>query len=184
MSKFVTVAAVILALLLSVAHAQNKAFDYADLEQFVALNEGFEILNTALLNIGATDQFKRNRAYTLFAPSNAAFEVFSEEELNALLDDRGRLQALINNHIVSNKVLKKAIVDEAKKRKNNGKVQVRTVGGQTLEVVVTDDERLIVNGVEVNYSDIEARNHVVYVVDQLLVGASGSTLSPLPQTNR
>lgn len=184
MRTFVTASALVTLLLFSVALGQNKGFSYNDLEHFAELNEGFEVLNTALHNIGAADQFKRNRGYTLFAPSNAAFEAFSDAELKALLEDRERLEALIKNHIVSNKILKKAIMNEAKKKKNNGKVQVRTVGGATLEVVVTDDDRLVINGVEVSFVDIDAKNHAVFVVDQLLTGSPRSSLSPLPSTSR
>lgn len=57
-------------------------------------------LVTAVSEAGLVDTLNSADALTVFAPINPAFEAFSEEELNALLEDTDTLTSVLTLHVV------------------------------------------------------------------------------------
>ena len=97
MQRFVSRCASILAVLLLLAiPTQAQEYDaedddtgelteYATNSAIVAEDESFETLATALEAAGLVDTFDQEGPYTVFAPTNEAFEALPEGQLEELL---------------------------------------------------------------------------------------------------
>lgn len=131
-------------------------------------------LANAVKAAGLTETLAGAQPYTLFAPTEAAFEKLPPGAANDLLapEAKGRLVALLTGHIVPGVVtaddLGRAI------ERGKGKAQLATVGGANLgfakdgdSIVVTDASggRALVTGAE-----RLASNGVVHSVDGVLKG--------------
>lgn len=162
-------------------HAQERGYTYVSIVDFAEITEGFSILNTAFRGAGLSSRLEAGGPFTLFAPSDAAFETLGENELATLMDNPGRLTAFLNDYIVPSKLLKQELLAEVQR---NGAARVRTVGGSLLEFTVVDDEQIMVNGnTAISFSDIGAEHGTVFVIDTLIdVDGRRPGLAPLPAT--
>jgi uncharacterized surface protein with fasciclin (FAS1) repeats len=111
--------------------------------------------------------------FTLFAPTNAAFDNLPKGTVETLLqpENKEQLQTILKYHVVSGKF---NAVDVAKLiKEGNGKAQIKTVSGGTLTawtkgngVYITDE-----NGAsaKVTIADVNQSNGVIHVVDAVLL---------------
>lgn len=146
----------------------------ASLLQAVGGSADHKTLANAVQAAGLTETLSGAQPYTLFAPTEAAFQKLPAGAANGLLapEGKGRLVALLSGHIVPGVVtatdLGKAI------ERGKGKAQLATVGGTNLtfgrdgdSIVVTDAAggRARVTGAEQL-----ASNGVLHSVDSVLAG--------------
>ena len=111
--------------------------------------------------------------YTVFVPSNAAFEKLPAGAMDTMMkpESRAQLTKLLSNHILSGAILASDIgkaIDNGK-----GKTQLMTLGGDTLtatkdgdKIVLTDEAggKAVVSG-----ADGKASNGVLHHVDGVLM---------------
>ena len=97
--------------------------------------------------------------YTVFAPTNAAFESLGET-LDTLLEpeNQGDLANILTYHVVAGEAASSDLSDGQ---------MIETVQGDSLEVTITDGN-VMINGATVVMPDVEASNGVVHVIDQVL----------------
>ncbi len=104
--------------------------------------------------------------FTVFAPSDAAFEKLPEGTVATLLkpENKDQLAAILKLHVVSGKVSSKQVVtiDEAK-----------SVGGEALKINA-DDNGVTVGGAKVVSADIESSNGIIHVIDTVILPQSKS----------
>ena len=147
----------ILSLLLAVpARAASVADTLSSLESvtiFTKLAEECGLLET--LNEGGT--------YTVFAPTDAAFEKLPPGTLTTLRlpENRDRLRATLEYHVVPGKLGFADLQDE--------KVGETTLQGGVLYVEVSSNLLIRVNEVPVVQADIDSGNGLVHLVDEVLV---------------
>ena len=102
---------------------------------------------------------------TLFAPTDAAFDLLPEGTVTDLLDDIPQLTDILSHHVVGEAVLSAALSDN---------LVVQTLNGDLL-VSITDDGFFIESGngtiAQITNDDIPADNGVVHVIDAVLVPA-------------
>lgn len=127
----------------------------------------FKTLATAITAAGLVDTLKGTGPFTVFAPTDAAFEKLPAGTLETLLKDpTGPLADILKYHVVAGKVLAADVV------KMNGQ-KVKTVQGAELTVEVTGDKVALVdaagNRVNVTKTDITASNGVIHVIDAVLM---------------
>jgi uncharacterized surface protein with fasciclin (FAS1) repeats len=96
--------------------------------------------------------------FTLFAPTNEAFEKIPEETLEEVLEDKEKLKKILTYHVLSTKVMAKDIA---------GKKDVATVQGDKLTVDILNGTR--VNDAKITKADIECDNGVIHVIDTVLM---------------
>ncbi len=103
--------------------------------------------------------------YTVFAPTNAAFDALGEETLNTLLEpaNKAELAEILTYHVVPGELTASEL--------SNGQM-LKTVQGDNLDVKI-DGEEVTVNGAEVVTPDVEASNGVVHVIDEVLTPPEG-----------
>jgi uncharacterized surface protein with fasciclin (FAS1) repeats len=111
--------------------------------------------------------------FTVFAPTNAAFDKLPKGTVESLLEPANlkTLQGILTYHVVAGKIDSKAVVAAIKAGK--GKAVLTTVQGGTLtasmkgkNVIVTDDKGGVAT---VTAVDLNASNGVIHVVDSVLM---------------
>lgn len=123
-------------------------------------NEDLSTLVTAVEEAGLVETLSGEGPYTVFAPTNEAFEALPEGTLDDLLaDPEGALTDVLTYHVVEGEVFSSDLTTGP----------VATVNGAELDVVVEDDGTVTVNGIDVVMADIEASNGVVHVIGGVLV---------------
>lgn len=107
-------------------------------------------------------------SFTVFAPSNAAFEALGQETLDAVQADRGLFRDILRNHLAYRSLSSSDLAEAG---------EVRTLARFDLEIA--EDEAsptgLSIDGKAIAAADIAASNGVVHVVSEVL-------LPPTPQS--
>ncbi|HEX6228964.1 MAG TPA: fasciclin domain-containing protein, partial [Solirubrobacterales bacterium] len=103
--------------------------------------------------------------YTVFAPTNAAFEALGQRTLNTLLKpaNKEELAEILTYHVVPGELTASELSDGQ---------MLKTVQGGSLMVKVADGN-VTVNGATVAMPDVEASNGVVHVIDEVLTPPQG-----------
>ncbi len=131
------------------------------------------ILVKAVHVAGLEEQLKSEGPFTVFAPTNDAFEVQPEALINQLLTSKEieNLQAVLSYHVLpksyTTKELKKLV------RKNNGAAKLVTVNGDQLLFNI-DKRKLIITDFHGNKSaitipDVAQSNGFIHVVNGLMI---------------
>ncbi|MGE0066482.1 MAG: fasciclin domain-containing protein [Solirubrobacterales bacterium] len=102
--------------------------------------------------------------YTVFAPTNAAFEALGGT-LETLLKpaNKAELAEILTYHVVPGELSSSELSDGQ---------MLETVQGDSLEVKISDGE-VTVNGAAVVTPDVEASNGIVHVIDEVLLPPEG-----------
>lgn len=103
-------------------------------------------------------------AYTLFAPSDAAFASLPDGERTALFNDPDRLSSLLRSHALPTRMLSVDIIDG---------LSIETLGGTEL-ALQSDGSTVRITGpsgtpVTVTTPDLDTSNGVVHIIDAVLL---------------
>ena len=115
----------------------------------------------AVESAGLADILKKAGPFTVFAPSDQAFESLPYGTLERLLkpEHRAELIHVLKNHIVSGELFSDGIGGKKFSRKSLAGVQL-TIDAQA---------NIKVNKAHINTADIGALNGVIHVIDAVLV---------------
>jgi uncharacterized surface protein with fasciclin (FAS1) repeats len=139
---------------LAVAALGVNAKDIVD----TALAAGnFKTLSAALKAADLVPTLKGKGPFTVFAPTDAAFAKIPKSDLDALLKDKAKLQAVLTYHVVSGKVISTDLKPGNVKTVQGSNVMVSTVGGA------------MVNDAKVVAADVAADNGVIHAIDTVLM---------------
>ncbi|MFY8351293.1 fasciclin domain-containing protein [Pseudoalteromonas sp. SSM20] len=129
----------------------------------VAVNDGnFTTLVAALEATGLDETLANTDGnFTVFAPTDAAFELLPEGALEALLADTDTLTDILTYHVIGNKVDASAAISSAGSK-------VEMVNGDYVGLSLSGDS-LLVNTVTVTATDIMADNGIIHVIDAVLM---------------
>lgn len=124
--------------------------------------ENFTTLVKAVGAADLVDTLSGPGAFTVFAPTDAAFAKVPSGVLDSVLKDKAQLTRLLTYHVVSGKYM----ASDVKKLKT-----ITTVQGQPLKIEL---HRLFHRGVKVDdaqiiHPDIECTNGVIHVIDSVLM---------------
>ncbi|UCC87187.1 MAG: fasciclin domain-containing protein [Anaerolineales bacterium] len=122
-------------------------------------DDRFESFVAALAAADLVDTLQGEGPFTVFAPTDEAFEALPEGTLDALLEDKVALTDLLLYHVIPGKVLAAdgVILDEA-----------GTLQGERVAVTVEGD-KVKVNESQIIIPDIEGSNGVIHGVDAVLI---------------
>jgi uncharacterized surface protein with fasciclin (FAS1) repeats len=123
-------------------------------------DDDFSTLVEAIEAAGLEEVLASDGPFTVFAPTNEAFEALPDGALDALLlpENQDVLVQVLTYHVVPAEVLSDDL--------ESG--DVPTVEGSTVMIEVTDDG-VMVNEAMVTEADIEASNGVLHAIDQVLL---------------
>lgn len=144
-----------LALTASTAFAGGHTKDIVD----TAVDAGtFTKLVAAVTAAGLIDTLKSEGPFTVFAPTDEAFNALPEGTVDGLLADPEALAAILTYHVVAGKVMSGDLSDG---------MTAATVNGA--DVTIMTEGGVMVNGANVVTADIEASNGVIHVIDTVLM---------------
>ncbi|WP_232285770.1 fasciclin domain-containing protein [Crocosphaera chwakensis] len=126
----------------------------------VAVNSNqFDTLVKAIEAAGLKDTLAQGGPYTIFAPTNEAFNELPDGALNYLLQPENQdvLKEVLSYHVVSREVTASEL--------STGTVD--TLGGGVS--VLTNSEQVIVNNASVINPNIEADNGVIHAINRVLM---------------
>lgn len=129
-------------------------------------NPQFSTLVSAIEAAGLEDTLRSEGPFTVFAPTNAAFDALPEGTLETLLEpeNKDQLVSLLTYHVVPGAITSDQLVGE--------RMDVATVNGETVLIDGTGGKgraAVTVNGTEVTDADILASNGVIHVIDEVLM---------------
>ncbi|WP_178985417.1 fasciclin domain-containing protein [Winogradskyella helgolandensis] len=111
--------------------------------------------------------------FTVFAPTNTAFEKLPEGTVATLLkpENKGKLQSVLTYHVIAGKFSGKDIMKAIKK--GGGKATFKTVNGAMITAMM-DGKSLILkdesgNKSMVTIADVNQSNGVIHVVDTVVL---------------
>lgn len=135
----------------------------ADHTTLVAAVKAADLVNT----------LKSKGPFTVFAPTNAAFEKLPEGTVATLLkpENKAALAGILTYHVVSGNLDAKTVLGAISK--GNGKAVVTTVSGGKLSASVEDGKVILTdeNGgkATVTATDLNGTNGVIHVIDAVLL---------------
>lgn len=131
------------------------------LGEVVASNPDFSTLGAALAAAGI--ELEPGKAYTIFAPTNAAFAALPEGTVDSLLaDPSGALTDILLYHVVEGAVMASDVV-------NMDGMEVTTLGGGSIVIGVADGAVTLNGSVNVTATDILFSQGVIHVIDGVLM---------------
>lgn len=130
-------------------------------------------LVAAVKAAGLVDTLKGAGPFTVFAPTNAAFDKLPKGTVDTLLkpENKKKLTGILTYHVVAGKMDAAAIAKGIEEGK--GKFTMKTVAGGTLtatmdgkDVIITDEKG---GKSKVTIADVMQSNGVIHVVDSVLM---------------
>jgi transforming growth factor-beta-induced protein len=133
----------------------------ADIVDTAVAAGSFKQLAAALTKAGLVDALKGAGPFTVFAPTDAAFDALEKAKPGTVAGlTTEQLTAVLKYHVVSGAAVKAADL-------KNGQL-VKTLAGPVAAIDLSGDKPKI-NGVTISSTDIVATNGVIHVIDQVLL---------------
>ena len=129
-------------------------------------------LVAAVKAAGLVETLKGKGPFTVFAPTNAAFDKLPAGTVETLLkpENKAKLSSILTYHVVAGRFSAKKIISLIKE--GNGKAEIKTVEGGILvasleggKVILTDE-----NGgmATVTIADVYQSNGIIHVIDSVV----------------
>jgi uncharacterized surface protein with fasciclin (FAS1) repeats len=122
-------------------------------------NDDFSTLVAAVEAGGLVETLSGDGPFTVFAPTNEAFDALPDGVLDALLleENQDTLVSILTYHVVSGAVTSDQVTDG----------DVATVEGQN--ITLSTENGVMVNDATVVIADVEASNGVIHAIDAVLI---------------
>ena len=136
-------------------------------------NADFSTLVTAVKAAGLVETLSGDGPFTVFAPTNAAFEKLPAGTVDNLLkpENLEKLKSLLTYHVIAGKFDAAAVTDAITKGK--GKYTVTTVQGQKIDLSLKDGKVILTdaNGKmsTVVMADVAASNGIIHAIDSVVM---------------
>lgn len=146
-----------------VALADDKKTEKADktIVETAVANKDFSTLVAAVKAADLVDALSGGE-WTVFAPTNKAFDAVGKEKIEALLKDKKALAGVLTAHVIKGKDVMAADVV-----KLDGK-EVETADGSKFKITVKDG-KVKIGDANVVMTDIKCKNGVIHVIDAVLM---------------
>ncbi len=161
---FVALSSAVLSLFaFSGAQAQSDPGTIIDV---ASANPDFSTLVTAVKAAELVETLSGPGPFTVFAPTNAAFEKLPAGTLDTLLaDPKGALTDVLKLHVIAGSV------DAAAATAAAG-TEVETLGGKV--AVAKDGDKLTIGGATIVTTDIKASNGIIHVIDAVITAPAAA----------
>ncbi len=131
--------------------------DEPSIVEIAADNEAFSTLVDALVNTGVVSALEGDGPFTVFAPTNDAFDNLPEGTLESLSNDQ--LAEILTYHVIRAEIFSSALQPEQ---------SATTLSGEDIFVTVGNGVR-VNNSATVVDADLAASNGVIHVVDGVIL---------------
>ncbi|MGB3298750.1 MAG: fasciclin domain-containing protein [Phormidesmis sp.] len=136
-------------------------------------SDSFDVFTAAIQAAGLTEELSGEGPFTVFAPTDEAFEALPEGFVDQLLlpENKAVLRQILTYHVVPGEVPAAELETGS----------IATVEGEDI-AVVADDTFTTVNSANVIFPDVIASNGIIHVIDSVIVPpepeADADTSSP------
>ncbi|THF66032.1 fasciclin domain-containing protein [Deinococcus sp. Arct2-2] len=137
--------------------------------QLVMSDPQFSTLAVAVEAAGLGDTLSSG-AFTVFAPTNAAFAKVPSDMLATVLNDPEMLQSVLLYHVVPGKIAAKQVA---------GIKSARTVQGTRIDVMVSGST-VMINDATITQVNVPACNGVIHIIDTVLMPPMAMAETPAP----
>lgn len=131
----------------------------ADIVQTAVGAGSFKTLTKLLKRARLVRALKEPGPYTVFAPTDAAFDKLPERRLNALLRSRSKLRSVLLYHVAAGELPAADVVQ---------RTSVKTLNGKRVRIRVRDTA-VYLNKARVTTPDVMASNGVIHVINRVLI---------------
>jgi len=121
----------------------------------------FKTLLAALEAAELTGVLRGDGPFTVFAPTDQAFDKLPEGTVASLLKDTAKLKSILTYHVVSGKVMAADVVQLS---------EAKTLSGKSVNIDASSGVK--VNTASVVQTDVLAENGVIHVIDEVLLPPS------------
>ncbi|XP_054907525.1 periostin-like [Poeciliopsis prolifica] len=140
------------------------------IKDYLESEEELSSFNNAVFIAGVMDKLGQPGQFTLFAPTNEAFDKLTPGFMESIFENEPVIKALVTYHLLNSVQCAEAIMA--------GSVY-QTEEGSTIEIGC-DGDSLTVNGIKmVLKKDIAASNGVIHLIDQVLIPDSAKEVREL-----
>ncbi len=165
-TKYIAIAVAVVATLPLAFAFPNRKGAASDIVDTAVSAGSFKTLVAAVGAAGLVDALKGNGPFTVFAPTDAAFQKLEKSKPGTIAmllkpENKAKLAAILAYHVVSGKVTAEDVV----KLKNG--TQVKTLNGKSIKVM--NKHGVKVNSSKVVKTDIMCTNGVIHVIDTVLL---------------
>ncbi|KAM4565707.1 periostin, osteoblast specific factor b isoform 2-T2 [Odontesthes bonariensis] len=141
-----------------------------NIQEYLDMSDDLTTLNDMAQTAGLLEKLGQPGHYTLFAPTNDAFDKLDSDMLERLQSDKDVLKALLSFHLLDSVQCSEAIMAGS---------SYETLEGNNIEIGC-DGESLTVNGIKmVLKKDIVTTNGVIHLIDQVLLPDSAKQVMEL-----
>ncbi len=152
---------------LSTTIAETPAKPSKSIVEIAVSNDNFSILVEALSKAELVDALSTEGPFTVFAPTNDAFEaLFNQLGVNGVNDlSKDQLTPILLYHVVNGNIMATSV--------KSGEGMIATLNKDAQLTVNKSSEGVVLNnGSKVVATDIAATNGVIHVIDAVLVPVS------------
>lgn len=150
--------------------------DPGDIVDVAASNEAFSTLVTAVKAADLVETLKSDGPFTVFAPTNEAFDKLPEGTVAMLLkeENKEQLTAVLTYHVVAGKITAKNLLKAI--NASNGSFEISTVQGQILTASIYEGNVILTdangNASTITSTDVTASNGVIHVINNVVLPKS------------
>jgi uncharacterized surface protein with fasciclin (FAS1) repeats len=153
------------ALVVPVAPAAPERYVANDIVTVAAANGNFKTLAALLTKAGLVKTLQSRGPFTVFAPTDAAFNKVPKATLDQLGTDKALLKKVLLYHVVSGKVPASKVVTLSGK-------SVKTVAGPAIAIKMKSGGVYLNGNSKVTTADVMTSNGVIHVVNKVLLPPS------------
>jgi uncharacterized surface protein with fasciclin (FAS1) repeats len=148
---------------INTANSSRVPVSTKNLLDTAAANGSFKTFGKAIERAGLSDTLRGEGPYTVFAPTDAAFDKMPAGELETLFkpENKAQLASMMNYHVLSGR---KLVADVGKWE------AARTVHGQPAPIKLADG-KVLIDGALVTSADIDSSNGVIHGIDKVNIPA-------------
>jgi uncharacterized surface protein with fasciclin (FAS1) repeats len=139
----------------------DKSQKMSNITQVVNADKNMTILRKSVIASGLDNFLSGTGPFTVFAPSDRAFEKLEKGVLDSLMkpENKARLVDVLNDHVVSGKINFKDLKDGE---------NLKTVSGKDLHVHVKDGQ-VSIEGAKIQARDVATSNGVIHSLDTVMI---------------
>ena len=142
----------------TMAFAQDSEMNIVETAQDAG---NFTTLIAAVEAAGLAETLTGEGPFTIFAPTDEAFDALPDGTVEGLLEDTDQLTSILTYHVVPSAAVSADLSDGQ---------EIETVNGEMLTVSIEGDS-VMIGDATVTTADIEASNGVIHVIDSVLMPA-------------
>ncbi len=139
-------------------------------------NGSFKTLAAALTAADLIDSLKGEGPFTVFAPTDAAFDKLPDGTIDELLKPKNkkRLIALLTYHVVPGNVMAKDV---------QKMTAAKTLNGQCIDIVV-NGRMVKVDDAKVSKTDVACSNGIIHIIDTVMLPAEQNIVETAEQAGK